>query len=230
MAWNYLASQKASSGIGVAATTAAIDTTGATLIVVAIAYASSDAAGLTDSASNTWTALTPQTAASTGTVQLFYCANPTTSATHTFTSSAQPIFGKVISVVAYSGTTSSPFDAQNGAATANPGTVTNTGGGQLLVGACQDASGGGPGYSTLTGCCAANLQITGVAGGVHLGLGLAHAYAFTGAGGTAGFQFGAGATPSSVIAAFQISPTGATTIQIASDAPSIIYPGGIARY
>jgi hypothetical protein len=94
----------------------------------------------------------------------------------------------------------------------------------------QDASGGGPGYSTLTGCCAANLQITGVAGGVHLGLGLAHAYAFTGAGGTAGFQFGAGATPSSVIAAFQISPTGATTIQIASDAPSIIYPGGIARY
>jgi hypothetical protein len=141
-------------------------------------------------------------------VQLFYVASPSTSATHTFTSGAQPTFGKVIAVAAYSGTTASPFDAENGTVTLNPGTVTETGAGQLIVAAAQDASGGGPVVNAATNATTQNLQIVGVAGGVHYGLALAQGYGTSGAGGTVGMAFGGGINPSSVIATFKISASG----------------------
>jgi len=97
-----------------AATTTAIDTRAANFIVV---YGSSVTIGtLTDSATNTWTKLTT-ISNGVGSVEsaIYYCANPTKSATHTFTytlSSGAPS----LSVLAFSGVaTASPFDVQNGA-------------------------------------------------------------------------------------------------------------------
>jgi hypothetical protein len=65
-------------------TTPAIDTTGATLIIIA---AADDVAPSvpTDSAGNTWTPLTLWDQGTTMLVRLFYCVNPTTSTSHTFT-------------------------------------------------------------------------------------------------------------------------------------------------
>ena len=64
-------------------TTAPINTVGAGLIVVAVAYETNNFIGLTDSLANTWTPLTIQ---NDGTFfcRLYYCLNPTTGAAHTF--------------------------------------------------------------------------------------------------------------------------------------------------
>ncbi len=97
-----------------AATTTAIDTRSANFIVV---YGCAVTIGvLTDSQSNTWTKLTTRTnGGAFNECALYYCANPTKSATHTFTytlSSGAPS----LSVLAFSGVaTSSPFDVENGA-------------------------------------------------------------------------------------------------------------------
>lgn len=66
-------------------TTSAISTTGANLIVIGVASNFGDAGVPTDSSSNTWTKLTTYSRATTFSVEIFYCINPTTSGTHTFT-------------------------------------------------------------------------------------------------------------------------------------------------
>lgn len=75
----------AGSGPASTATTAAINTTGADLIV---GYVVGDLGGtqvFSDSAANTWTPLTNHPANNNPNVgRLFYCLNPTTSASHTF--------------------------------------------------------------------------------------------------------------------------------------------------
>lgn len=88
-------------------TTNAINTTGANLIV--IAGASGGASTITDSKSNTWTALTARTDVGTGQSQLFYCFNPTVGSGHTFTNTQ---VAPAISVMAFSN--SIAFDVQNG--------------------------------------------------------------------------------------------------------------------
>lgn len=69
---------------GTDVTTGAIDTTGASLIVVAIG-SHTTVPSFTDSASNTWTLLAPGLSQNNNRLALFYCLNPTISATHTFT-------------------------------------------------------------------------------------------------------------------------------------------------
>ena len=62
----------------------AINTTGATLIVIAVAqYTITDTPNITDSASNTWTKLTAY--GNNSGLLLAYTTTPVTSATHTFT-------------------------------------------------------------------------------------------------------------------------------------------------
>jgi hypothetical protein len=105
------------------ATTAAIDTTGAKAIFVLAAIDSSSSEVITDSASNTWTART-DTANGTQHVRLFYCINPVTSATHTFTctlTSGKPS----ICVAAFTG--AGAYDVENSSTTNNPGNITPTG-------------------------------------------------------------------------------------------------------
>jgi hypothetical protein len=110
-------------------TTTAINTTSATLILIAIGdYGAIAQATLTDSASNTWTGLTLKNSSGDARSRLYSCANPTTSATHTFT--ATPGAGVSIAVLAMAGSkASSPYSAENGAietgvGTLQPGSIT----------------------------------------------------------------------------------------------------------
>jgi hypothetical protein len=142
MAIALIASQYAQAS-GSAATTAAINTTGASLIVAGYTEQRSsgnpaNTGNITDSAGNTWTALT-QKSRDSGYMQaarLFYCANPTTSATHTFTTPGS-LQGQGICVLAFSGTaTTSPFDVENGAtgdSVFSPGNTTPTQDNTVLV-------------------------------------------------------------------------------------------------
>lgn len=113
--------------------TAAINTTGANLIVVKVSwYSGSTANGtLTDSKGNTWTALTRYNESVLPmATRLFYASSPTTDAAQTFTWTGASTFANV-EVQAWSGMSSSPFDVENGATNGNnanttiqPGSIT----------------------------------------------------------------------------------------------------------
>ncbi len=94
----------------------AINTTGASHIFVLVAdYQGASPAVLTDSQSNTWTGLTIKSNSASVQARLYYCENPSTSATHTFAANGTSSFA-ALSVAAFSGgATSSSFDVQNGA-------------------------------------------------------------------------------------------------------------------
>lgn len=108
-------------------TTTAMSTVGANLIVIAIGWYSVTSPSISDNQGNTWTALTTSNIASDVGCKLYYCVNPTTSASHTFTFGPSSIYGGLI-VAAFSGVkTTSPFDQQNGATgTAITGLATNS--------------------------------------------------------------------------------------------------------
>lgn len=111
-----------------AATTSAVDTTGANLIVVAIgSYVPNGAAAITDSKSNTWTALTAR-ASTNARVRLYYTVPSSVGSGHTFTSTATGAF-PFCSVVVMSGAHASPFDQESGGNAASgtssqPGSIT----------------------------------------------------------------------------------------------------------
>jgi len=125
---------------GETSTTSAIDTTGASLLVVAVATLTGVIPTITDSKGNTWTALTGADSGGTGagTVKIFYAVNPTVGTGHTFTGSASGSFHS-ISAVAYNDVvTTSPKDQDAGAGSASgttqqPGSVTPLSDGQVLV-------------------------------------------------------------------------------------------------
>jgi hypothetical protein len=84
-------------------TSSAIDTTGADLIVVALALYDSTTP-ITDSEGNTWTALGGIGIGFFGSLEYRYCLNPTTSDTHTFSCTPVPTGKKPsIAVSAWSG-------------------------------------------------------------------------------------------------------------------------------
>jgi len=119
-------------------TTSAINTTGANLLIVGVAwYNPSSPGALTDSKGNTWTPLTAQTGQNPDS-QIFYCANPIVGSGHTFTYTGVSIYSPIC-VSAYSGVaTSSPLDVQNGAGfstslNSQPGSVTPSANNALLV-------------------------------------------------------------------------------------------------
>lgn len=127
----YIASTIAT-GNSSGGTTSAIDTTGANLIVLAVSYFS--ATTISDSYGNTWTALSPSTAAGGNPVeQLFYCPLPIVGSGHTFTALSYP----AIYVLAVSGASATPLDQQNGATgsatSLQPGSITPTQNGCLIV-------------------------------------------------------------------------------------------------
>lgn len=104
-------------GLGVnGGTTGSIDTTGASFLVLNVAwYDPGTAPTISDSKSNTWSALTKQT--STGSSRLYYCASPSVGSGHTFSANGTGSYPS-IQVLAFSGSHGTPFDQQNGAASA----------------------------------------------------------------------------------------------------------------
>lgn len=126
------------------ATTAAVDTTGANFIVLAIAYNTGATATVSDSKSNTWTALTARDAGTGADVRIFYCMAPTVGAGHTFTVSASGA-APAIAFDCFAGVkTSAAFDVESGAATTSvttiaAGSITPTQDGDLIF-ACLGLS------------------------------------------------------------------------------------------
>jgi hypothetical protein len=126
MAISLIASTSAASTNSATVTSPAINTTGATLIVV-ISAAQNSSLTITDSVGNTWSNLTQ--VSSNGYQQIYYVVNPTTSASHTFSNSTSS-YNPTICIMAFSGTaTSSAFDQQNTGTqnygnTVQPGSVT----------------------------------------------------------------------------------------------------------
>lgn len=124
-------------GGGASPTTTAIDTTGADLLIIAAAHASWGSVGtVSDSKSNTWTALTTRNS-DAGSIRLLYCQNPTVGSGHTFTTTGT--FSS-IGAVGFSGSTSSPFDtgresgaAVNAGTSVQPGSITPSVDGALII-------------------------------------------------------------------------------------------------
>ena len=107
-----------------AATTPAVATTGANLVVIFVTVNTVTAPIITDSSMNTWTARSSYTLNSTITIFTFECLNPTTSASHTFTATAA---GQYVNMAAHcwSGVkTSNAFYQQKGSITGMPGLLT----------------------------------------------------------------------------------------------------------
>lgn len=130
-------------------TTGTIDTTGADLLVVHVGKFDGSTGGasggtLSDSKSNTWTALTPQDGTD-AVSRIFYCENPTVGTGHDFTFGNTSSFSS-IEVLAFSGAkVAGSYEAENGATgsgtSLQPGSVTPTENGALIfTGKCWNAS------------------------------------------------------------------------------------------
>lgn len=105
-------------------TTAAIDTTGASLLTVGISdYGQVGLGTLTDSKGNVWTGRTTRTSAGNNSrVRLYDCISPTVGSGHTFTYTCTTCF-PVVNVTAWSNTLTPVFDGQNGSAQDSGATV-----------------------------------------------------------------------------------------------------------
>lgn len=118
-------------------TTAAIDTTGATILIATISSFTGTVPAISDSKGNTWTALPIQTYPVNRSNTLYYCANPTVGTGHTFSC---PTTFSSMGIAAFSGiVTSSPLITNNGAQGTvppiNTGSI-STSAGDLIITSC----------------------------------------------------------------------------------------------
>ena len=113
MTWN-LRAHTSSGGSGSATnTTSAINTTGADLIVVFLAYNLGSTVTLSDSLGNSWTGITSISDGVTVTAIMYYCHAPTVGAAHTFSVSGSNNYCSMF-VEAWSGSASSGTLDQQG--------------------------------------------------------------------------------------------------------------------
>lgn len=124
------------------ATTASCNTTGATLLVVSIAYTNLSATyTISDSKSNTWTCLTAKSQVGDGGTQLCYAFSPTVGTSHTFSVAISPSTSQraTIGAMAFNNTLSGSgvFDQQTGgtgaSTTCAAGSLTPAVAGELFV-------------------------------------------------------------------------------------------------
>lgn len=143
---------RVASGNGVG-TSAAINTTGANLLIVVTGYDSG--ATITDNKGNTWTGLTARVDGAL-TARIYYCVSPSVGTGHTVTSS---ISYAAVALLAYAGVdTASPFDAQTGldgistlVTTYGIPSLTPANANELIVFAGAFAQNGGDGLSVDSG-------------------------------------------------------------------------------
>jgi hypothetical protein len=151
--WVLIADAEAASGDDSTASTTGIDTTGANLIIVAVADAPPGSTPtVQDSKSNSWTPLNEYAdIGNTQRVIFFYAYNPTVGSGHTFTANGANPSYPGIGVQAWSGAASSPFDQQNGNTapdlTISTNNVTPTQDNELIV--TSNGVGGGAGLSSI---------------------------------------------------------------------------------
>lgn len=121
---------------GPSVTSPAINTTGATLIVVT-AQGSKVPTGITDSVGNTYT----QIGAGLNGLVMFYCANPTINAAHTFTTTLASNGEVSMEVLAFSGSSGAITpDVSSYALGAQAGSITPSAGGELVLAAAGTLS------------------------------------------------------------------------------------------
>jgi hypothetical protein len=140
-AWTLTAHNAAASANTTSVTSAAVNDTGANLVVVVVGWyeqVGGDSISVTDSASNTWgTPVTTIVAGSLG-LATYYLVNPTTSASYTVTigSTGNPTY-PAVAIMAWSGATNTPLDQTNinhGTGTTGlTGSITTTANGELIV-------------------------------------------------------------------------------------------------
>ncbi len=140
MAWSVVGSAKGEGGIN-GATTSAIDTTGANLVVISVAGdVSVNSLAVSDNKSNTFTSIVLSGSVDGyGKAQLFYCLNPTVGTGHTFTVGPSST-ASGITVLAFSGAAaSSALDqytsnySTSAATTGTTGSITPSENGEMLV-------------------------------------------------------------------------------------------------
>jgi len=110
------------------ATTSGVDTTGATLLVVAVSiYTGGSATTVSDSKSNTWTKLTSYSATTNSRITIYYSVNPTVGSAHTFTADGTSNYPGIL-MTAFDGVVdASPFDLENGFGRTTSGSTVQTG-------------------------------------------------------------------------------------------------------
>jgi len=141
-----LVSNVGATGTADTVTTGAIDTTGANFLVISVAVDSGATPTISDSKSNTWTALT--SSALTVKTIIYYVANPTVGTSHTFSNTASQNYCS-IRAAAFSGVaTTTPADQQNGAtgtgaSTLATGSITPSENNELVIAALGFNSDGG---------------------------------------------------------------------------------------
>lgn len=161
---------------GPATVSAAVNTTGATLLVMCVSKSSSLASSalISDSQGNTWHALTDVTNGALGHC-IWYAWDKggtplSTSAAHTFTIGNPNTSGAIISAYSGTQTSSDPFDKQNtntaaASLTVTTGTVTPSTSGQLLI-ALVGAQVAATAPFTINSSFTVNAYIVGAAGAV----------------------------------------------------------------
>lgn len=143
MAFSYLTSVSAGSTNSNNVTSGAIDTSGAKIIVVGVSRGTLGTVGApTDNQGNTYTLAVNTNVAARNSL-LFYCINPTTNASHTFSYSDTSSF-PAIYAAAFSGEADS-LDATNSnttsGSTIQPGSVSPAGDNELFVTVVAENSG-----------------------------------------------------------------------------------------
>lgn len=139
MAYALVTNGAAASSDGNSATTGSLNTTGADLIVVGACSFQGVAVSVSDSKSNTpWNARTIYAVSGDPSVQLFYFQAPTVGTGHTFTVTTSGGFPSVFAA-AFSGSTSTPYDVENGSTSGvavtskQPGSITPNQDNSLIV-------------------------------------------------------------------------------------------------
>lgn len=130
MAIVYVTDTEAASTDNNTVTTPGIDTSGANLIVIAIAVQKLAGNDPSDSNHNTWTGLTAVSSSSAQKIRFYYCLNPVVGSSHTFSFSETNTF-PTIAVVAFSGATA--FGQESGTTATQPGSITPAEDNEALV-------------------------------------------------------------------------------------------------
>lgn len=186
-------------GNSVTVTTTAIDTTGATLIVIVASTGSNNLFLPTDTGTNRWIYIS---AANSVGSSVYYVINPTTSATHTFTLTAS---FPSLAILVFTGDGAGPEKVTNNTVTSTtttPGSITPSKNGALLItGFCAG--------SALTETINASFTISDQAGGT-TGQRVAAGYLIQTTAGAANPTWTASgsATISSIMVSFPLQTTG----------------------